>query len=81
MRNNVTYALNALDDAAIELWTARNCIKEIHKEHGRYSEAYAESLSETIDMVKAMVESIKEQVGDSLQDYVEDDFPIKEEDE
>lgn len=81
MNNYVQYIKNELDDASIELSRARCNLRDIARYHGALSGPYADSLAETMAAVQKLIESLKEQVEDSLEPYVEEEFPIKEEDE
>lgn len=81
MNNYVQYIKNELDDAYIELGTAKSNLKDIAKGHGTLSGPYADCLAQTIEGIQMLIESLKEQVEDSLETYVSEEFPIKEEDE
>jgi len=82
MHNYVQYIKNELDDAYIELSDARSNLESIAKRYRTLSGTYAESLAQTIEGVQMLIESIKKyQVEDNLESYVEEEFPIEEEEE
>ena len=81
MHNYVQYIKNELDDAYIKLSDARSNLESIAKHYGTLSGPYAESLAQTIEGVQIFIECLKDQVGDNLESYVEEEFPIEEEEE
>lgn len=81
MHNYVEWAKNGLDDAYLVLGNAKSQLRDIAKRHGALSGPYADSLAETIGAVQYLIESLKAQVEDNVEYYVNEEFPIKEEEE
>jgi len=81
MHNYVEWAKNELDDAYIELSKARSNLHDIRKGPGAFSGAYAYNIAETIEAVQKLIESLKAQIEETVEYYVDEEYPIKEEEE
>jgi len=81
MHNYVEWTKNGLVDAYCNLGNAKSSLKDIAKRHGALSGPYADSLVQTIGAIQYLIETLKEQVEDSIEYYVDEEFPIKEEEE
>ena len=81
VRDLVVYSGNNLEDADVALWHALSNLSDLAKQHGKDSSFYAVALSRAVAGARANIQELKRAVERELTVMVDDDFPMKEEDE